>query len=282
MKSLENKSNSHKSLQIACFNGLGTVNVELTNRCNKKCWMCGRRKAEKENPGKVLYDRDMDFALVVHIASQLPKDIVIQFHNNGEPLLYPQLSHALDLFQGRIRCLDTNGKLLVERAPDIIGRLDTLTVSTFERDEEWEEQYKALLEFLRIKGKNAPRVIIRCLGDLGAERLSRYEKTGCLLVPRVLHSPMGSYQYTKNTVIPEVGFCIELMSHMAIDHSGDVSICVRFDPERHGVIGNINNNALADIWNSEKRRNYIRQHVEGKRNELPLCGKCHYWGVPRG
>ena len=26
-----------------CFNGLTTVNLELTNRCNKRCWMCGRR-----------------------------------------------------------------------------------------------------------------------------------------------------------------------------------------------------------------------------------------------
>lgn len=278
----KNLSKNRENSTGLFFNGLGTVNIELTNRCNKKCWMCGRRKIEKENPGKVLYDQDMDIKILELIASQLPKDIVVQFHNNGEPLLYPRLPEALDMFQGRVRCFDTNGKLLVARARDIIGKLDTITISTFEQDPEWEEQYALLLEFLKLKGKSAPNVIIRCLGELGEERLSLYKKTGCLLVPRVLHSPMGSYNYTRNTVIPEVGFCIEIMTHMAINQSGDVSICVRFDPERHGVIGNVTKEPLVDIWNSDKRRSYIRHHVEGRRGELPLCSSCQYWGVPRG
>lgn len=267
---------------ISCFNGLTTVNLELTNRCNKKCWMCGRRKIEAENPGKMVFDRDMDMGLVRRIAEQLPSDIVVQFHNNGEPLLYAELPKALDLFKRQVRCFDTNGKLLVKRAADIIGRVDTVTVSTFERDEEWPEQFELIKEFLSIKGAAGPRLIIRCLGEIGEERLALYRATGCLMVPRVLHSPDGSFKYIKPTVIPEVGFCIEIMNHMAINTAGQVSFCVRFDPERHGVIGDASKEKLADIWNSTKRREYIRAHIEGRRDSLKLCGACHYWGVPRG
>ena len=36
-----------------CFNGLTTVNVELTSRCNKSCWMCGRRKVDAEYRGQL-------------------------------------------------------------------------------------------------------------------------------------------------------------------------------------------------------------------------------------
>ena len=32
------------------FEGLAVVNVELNNTCNKACWICGRRKREKEHP----------------------------------------------------------------------------------------------------------------------------------------------------------------------------------------------------------------------------------------
>lgn len=266
----------------ACFNGLTTVNLELTNRCNKKCWMCGRRKIEAENPGKMVFDKDMDFGLVESIAAQLPPGIVVQFHNNGDPLMYGELPRALDLFKRQVRCFDTNGKLLVKRAADIIGRADTVTVSTFERDEEWEEQYGLIKEFLKLKGKSGPRLVIRCLGELGEKRLALYQETGCLLVPRILHSPDGSFSYTKKTTIPEVGFCIEIMNHMAINTKGEVSFCVRFDPERHGVIGDASKEPLLSIWNSPKRRDYIKAHLEGRRGELDLCGKCQYWGVPRG
>lgn len=264
------------------FNGLTTVNLELTNRCNKKCWMCGRRKIEAENPGRMMFDRDMDIALVQRIAGQLPPGIIVQFHNNGDPLLYPELPRALDLFKSQVRCFDTNGKLLVKRASDIMGRADTVTLSTFERDEEWEEQYEILREFLRLKGASGPRLMIRCLGELGEKRLALYRETGCLLAPRVLHSPDGSFNYARQTTIPEVGFCIEIMNHMAINTMGEVSFCVRFDPERHGVIGDASKENLADIWESPKRRDYIRAHIEGRREALKLCGKCHYWGVPRG
>ena len=79
------------------FHGLANVNIELTNRCNKKCWMCGRRKVEKDYPELVLNYGDMDFELVARIADQLPPDIVVQLHNNGEGLLYPRFGEAASL-----------------------------------------------------------------------------------------------------------------------------------------------------------------------------------------
>ena len=112
------------------FNGLTTVNVELTSRCNKDCWMCGRRKVDRDHPEITMNYGDMDLKLVASIAKQLPDGIVVQLHSNGEPLLYPQFKEAAGLFKRQIRCMDTNGKLLVVKADEIIGNLDTLTVST--------------------------------------------------------------------------------------------------------------------------------------------------------
>ena len=124
------------------FNGLTTVNVELTSRCNKNCWMCGRRKIDRDYPKLALKYGDMEFELVKSIAEQLPEGIVVQLHNNGESLLYPRFEEAARLFRRQIRCLDTNGKLLIEKADEVIDNLDTLTISTFSRDEEGDEQYE--------------------------------------------------------------------------------------------------------------------------------------------
>lgn len=263
-----------------CFNGLTTVNVELTNRCNKNCWMCGRRKVDRDYPEIALSYGDMEFSLVEKIASQLPDGIVVQLHNNGDPLLYPRFKEASQLFKRQIRCMDTNGILMVERADDIIDNLDTLTISTFENDEEGEKQYGLIEKFLAIKGARKPNVIIRCLGNVDVEK---YRKFGCTIATRILHSPMGSFKYEKrNPTVPEIGICLDFLNHMVIRRNGDVSICVRFDPKGVGIIGNCLKTPLADIWNSPLRKDWMKHQIEGNRKNIPLCSKCEFWGVPTG
>lgn len=262
-----------------CFNGLTTVNVELTTRCNKNCWMCGRRKIEREHPEIAIKYGDMEFELVKSISKQLPEGIVVQLHDNGEPLLHPRFGDAIGLFNRQIRCMDTNGKLIVEKVDEIIDNLDTLTISTFERDEEGDEQYKLIKEFLKIKGDRKPNVIIRCLGNMD---LDRYKKLGCIIATRVLHSAMGSFKYKKNPTVPEIGICLDFLSHMVIKRDGKVSICVRFDPRGLGVIGDCMTTPLIDIWNSPKRKAWLKYHIEGRRDKIPLCSYCEFWGVPTG
>ena len=262
-----------------CFNGLTTVNVELTSRCNKNCWMCGRRKIDREYPQIATEYGDMDFELVTSVAKQLPEGIVVQFHDNGEPLLYPRFQEAIGLFHHQIRCMDTNGKLLLEKANEIIDNLETLTISTFEKDEEADTQYGQIKEFLKIKGERKPNVVIRCLGNMD---LARYRELGCIIATRILHSPMGSFKYKKNPTVPEIGICLDFLSHMVIHRDGKVSMCVRFDPERLGVIGDCSTTPLVEIWNSARRRQWLAYHIEGRRDKIPLCSYCEFWGVPTG
>jgi MoaA/NifB/PqqE/SkfB family radical SAM enzyme len=170
------------------FNGLANVNIELTNRCNKKCWMCGRRKAENDYPELILNYGDMDFELVKIIASQLPPDIVVQLHNNGEGLLYRKFGEAAGLFSNQITNIVTNGKFLVEKADEVIDNLDTLAVSVFEDDPEADEQFEILKEFLSIKGNRRPYTNVRLNGDVDS---GRYEDLVDLKIKRVLHAPHG-------------------------------------------------------------------------------------------
>lgn len=262
-----------------CFNNLTTVNIELTNRCNKDCWMCGRRKIDRDYPEIVPDYGDMDFSLVESIAEQLPDSVVVQLHNNGEPLLYPRFKEAASLFTRQIRCMDTNGKLIVEKADEIIDNLDTLTISTFENDKEQEEQYELIKGFIKIKGSRKPNVIIRCLGEMD---LTRYKDLRCIIATRILHSPMGSFNYKRSPAIPEIGICLDFLNHLVIRRDGKVSICVRFDPKGLGIIGDCKTTALVDIWNGSRRRQWLKNHIEGRRKEVPLCNSCEFWGVPTG
>jgi len=258
--------------------GLSTINIELTSRCNKNCWMCGRRKVDSDYPDLALDYGDIDFSLLEMIAEQLPEGIVTQFHSNGEALLYPRLGDALQLFPNNIRNIVSNGKLLIEKSDEIIGNIETLSISIFEGDSESDEQYDIIDKFLSLKRQQKPYVTLRLIGDVNTVP---YERLGQRIVRRVLHAPMGSFNYVKRSpTIPEIGICWDFLQHPCINRKGDFSICVRFDPEKKGVLGNIRTETIHDMWYGNKRKGWTALHVAGKREEVPLCSKCEYWGVP--
>jgi len=262
------------------FAGLTTINVELTSRCNKSCWMCGRRRVENEYPQLALAYGDMDFALVERIAAQLPPRTVVQLHNNGEALMYPRFGDVVHLFQKQITNVVTNGKLLLEKADELIGQLDTLAISVIERDPEADEQFELIRRFLERKGTRKPFTLLRLNGDVDKER---YRALGLTMATRNIHSALGSFNYSRrHPTIPEIGICLDFLNHPAINRMGKMSICVRFDPKGLGVIGDVNRQSLAEIWNGEQRLAWLARHQEGRRDLVPLCSYCHFWGVPSG
>ena len=136
------------------MNGLMGINLELSSKCNKSCFMCGRRKLEKQDikPRRPRYGY-IPFSLLEKISKEIPKGILIQFHNDGEPLMYPQLKEALALFSDNIRTLNTNGKLLLDKIDDIMGNLDSIVISVIQDDADWQEQYHILLNFIQLKAR---------------------------------------------------------------------------------------------------------------------------------
>ena len=261
-----------------CFHGLSTVNVELSSRCNKRCWMCGRRKMEQTHPHLCNWC-DMPLNMVKSIARQLPPNIIVQLHNNGESLMHPQFGEAVKQFTHQYRCLDTNGKLLIDKAYEIIDNLDSITISVFQDDPEQDEQYEIVKQFLSMKQDKQPLMVYRLLGNVEP---SRWEKLPGIIVTRLLHSPDGSFSYSSSPTRPEIGVCLDLLHHLVVDRRGNVSICVRFDPHAYGFLGNLMNDKLVDLWNSPKRKRLISEHFHGNRKGNRLCKSCEYWGCPTG
>jgi hypothetical protein len=223
---------------------------------------------------------DMKFSLLEKIAEQVPKQVVIQFHNNGEPLLFPRLGEALDLFPDNIRCFDTNGILLLHKADEIITKLDTLTISVVPDDSSRDSQYETVTRFLEKKGNRKPVLVYRLLGDIpGRERW--YDLPG-VVATRVLHAPEGSFRYEKKVTVPEIGVCLDLLHHLVVDRLGNVFPCVRYNPMGLNLLGNLNFDSLYDMWYGFKRDLMIREHLLGNRAISPLCSKCDYWGCPTG
>jgi Iron-sulfur cluster-binding domain len=266
---------------VGVFNGLTQINVEFTSRCSKACWHCGRRERDRlygiDNYG------DMDIDLIRLIASQVPDGIVIATHNNGESMLNPRFGESVALFKekGCFVYTVTNGKHLMEKYEQIVNNLDAVSISVIENDDDAERkfQFETLREFIAKKGEKKPFVTLRFVGNIEDEE--KYLDLGLIVVRRTLHQPKGSVGYRKPATIPECGVCWDFMTRLAIDRFGNVSCCVRFDPEGELRLGNLYDISLEKCWNSEKRINMRDLHTSGRRNKIPYCGdKCEFWGVP--
>ena len=223
---------------------------------------------------------DMEWPMVHLLSHEVEPGTLVQFHNNGEPLLYPHLGQALGLFKHTIRCFDTNAKVLLEKADEIINQLEVLTISVIQDDKEGEDQYETVRNFLGRKGNRKPRMVYRLLGNV--TRPDRWRELPGLVATRTLHAPGGSYDYEKKVTIPEHGICLDLLSHLAIDRYGNISLCVRFDPKGKLRLGNIEDISLEEAFHGDKRQDYLRKHIEGRRSECPGCDRCHFYGVPIG
>ena len=241
--------------------------------------MCGRREMERDHPELCDWG-DMDHDMMRAIAYQVSRGTVVQMHNNGEPLMYPYLADALMSFYHCVRQFNTNAKRLVERASEIIGKLEVLTISVIENDPEGEEQFDIVSEFLQLKGNDKPTMVYRLLGDV--KNAEWWKGFPGIIARRTLHAPGGSYAYRKPAVVPEIGICLDLLTHLSIDRYGNISLCVRFDPEGKLRLGNVKNITLMEAWNGEKRRKYLAEHTRGNRNDLAGCQDCTFWGCPTG
>jgi len=263
------------------LNGLSQINIELTSRCDKRnlCQFCGHQDDEI-NPNK---KGRMLFMLLVRIADQLPDGIVLQMHRDGEPTAYDFLGEALFYLHPRfIVSILTHGENLIQKADEIINHCTSLTVSAFNGDPDMEWQIENIKNFLELKGDRPPMVNIKIVGFMPPERERIYASLGIPIIRRLLHVPDGNYRYVRrHPTVPEHGICLDFLHHPSIDWKGRLFICNRLDPSDAGLLGDLNESTLDELWNSPKRMEMLRAHMAGRRDLAnPLCARCIYFGVP--
>lgn len=70
--------------------------------------------------------------------------------------------------------------------------------------------------------------------------------------------------------------CFRLWHDMNVHWDGNVVLCC-IDYEQEVVLGNVNKQSLAEIWQGERMKEIRSLHMEGRYDEIPICGKCNAW-----
>jgi radical SAM protein with 4Fe4S-binding SPASM domain len=73
----------------------------------------------------------------------------------------------------------------------------------------------------------------------------------------------------------EKNVCPEPFRSLAINFNGKVSVCC-VDWSLGTVVGDLTKESFSEVWNGEALREFRLLHLNGKRNQIKPCARCHY------
>jgi MoaA/NifB/PqqE/SkfB family radical SAM enzyme len=275
--------------------------IETSGVCNAKCQMCTVNQWSRNS--YPFLKMELFRKIASEICSHQKHVRVVNLSRDGEPLLDKDLEEKISLLkEGGVPFVtfSTNASLLLEeRARDLLASglddimfsIDGYSKETFEQIRQglhFEEVRSNVLRFISLRDKLAPHVKIRV--RMVVQAANQHEVTDWaefwrsqLKATDNVHAK--SMHTWGNQLAGASSSCVEKLLHpctspfstMIIRHNGMVTLCP-LDFDFTYVNGNTVNSSIREIWKNGPQLQVFRQwHLEGKRDDLPLCRGCRLW-----
>jgi len=276
------------------------LNIEPTNACNLKCVYCPRLKTVSRY-GTNFIELET-YKKIIDEACEYGPLIMLNLHKDGEPLLNKNLSEMVGYAKKRQVAqtihLNTNGTLLNTKFGYSLldSGIDDMTISVdasfsdtykkLKQSSQFDELIKGIESFIEYKNKLNVSTLIRVkimeFEDISANEISEFVNKWNGIADEVqvtgIHDWSGEIKDIKITdETSDVRFpCALLWYALAVNSNGMVSIC-NVDWDYSGVIGNLKDKKLHEIWNDTKIRKVRLSHLQTNWNYVPVCDKCVVW-----
>lgn len=263
-------------------------NLELTSYCNLNCPICVEKTWKHEHISLELLET------ILSKNKEVFEGQSIWLHYRGEPLLYPQLEAALDLFETyhvRTR-LSTNGVLLTPQKIDMLlhSPLEGLVVSVITDDAEMYKQLRGSDKYNTVRA-NVDNLIVahQILGShtkiqvmglnygQGASKIEafvkHYNNLGVEVAIHRFSDRINQSRYNtdlKKSLFSKRLPCKWLFKDMVILCDGSITTCY-FDLATRLVLCNLRDYdySILEVWNSE-----IYQRKRAEHDSLCFEGAC--------
>lgn len=283
------------------------VFADPASSCNFKCTFCptGHRDMIAETgrfQGAMKYEV---FQKIVDDLGEFDRPIkVLRMYKDGEPFLNKRLADMVAYARKAkyIEYIDTttNGTLIT---PDRIGPvleagIDKINISVDGMDDQTYMQFTGFKFDFRnfvenvkwlYDNKGACEIVIKIPGELisAAQRREFFDTFGdyCDRIfvenfapcwPEFDVEAYTGVKISKGIYQQEVGdtdTCPYIFYGYAVNADGLVSSCF-LDWGRKLVIGDVRQQTMKEIWDSERMNALRLQHLEGRRRENGVCGNC--------
>lgn len=244
------------------------LDIELNTDCNLACEFCPNHSKNARYPPKERIHMQWDLWKRI-IDEGVEKGLcAIKLCFRGEPLLYKFLPEAVFYAknQGIMEViLDSNG-LLLERAVLIelmLGGLDQFILSDYGFELQVKkakliQSNKKLLHF------DNPRLIVKTTTP------EKWEGIADEVRKPILHDYNSGEECFEDSDFE----CEQLYQRLVVLANGDVKVCCSSVMFEDGIIGNIAEDSIEELWNGEYMK-YIRfMHQNHRANMIKSCRYC--------
>ncbi len=261
------------------------VDIEPTSHCQLECPMCFRQHRTIENEGIMKMD------LYKKIIDELEGKVYsLKFTGRGEPLINKKFSEMMEYLKGKKFgeiALITNGQLLTEKVMHslIDNGVDRVAFSIDGNKDEY-ERIRAPIKYEEIvrivtrfhelkKEKSSAKPLIRiqgvksCIND-EKEFLSTWEPISDEVLMLVFKDYSVNARGEK-----QAGYACPFLYQRAMIHwNGTVPMCIN-DEYEEGVMGDLNQKSMGEIWMDKKFQGARLVHQKGLRDKIyKNCAKC--------
>lgn len=268
------------------------IDIESTNRCNLRCTMC---QIDFDN----MESGDMDISLYKRIIKECGEQHLpsIKLNFRGEPTINENLANMVGLakeagimevqFNSNGVALNTElSKSLIDAGLDRIKfSIDGATPEVYEsiRGVKYEKVVNNVKAFVRIRNKkNSTRPIVHVqmvyMQD-NKDEVIEYVKMWENIVNRIGFS---RYRSTERSIVDDRRVetaptstvpCSQLWQRLVILYDGQVLMCCG-DHGALNPIGNIYENSIGELWNSDLLNRYRELHMTNRSSEISACAVC--------
>lgn len=261
------------------------IYLEITNTCNLNCSFCRNSKGNTY----------LDLSKIDDYLKQI-KEVCdyIYLHVLGEPLLHKDINLILDLLDKYDLKLQlvTNGVLL-DKHLDILNhkclRKLSISIHSINNINISDNYFKTIdyiiennkdkyIELRFYDFKNLDEKIKKYLNILkdkyGLKETSKNNSYKLKENVYLYTSDLFKWPSIDDEYISDIGKCLGLKEQIAILVNGEVTSCC-LDTKGINSLGNLNNQSLKEILNSDKYKKAL-EALNNNKLILPLCVKCSY------
>lgn len=257
---------------LGCFN----VEFNVTDLCNRKCWMCPHHN-EKLFPNRKVF---MQFETVKNVVDNLVEhDFLgeIIFGSYGEPLLCPDLMKMVSYVSEKLpKCsttIITNADRLIKGSIPGYGPFDVndilnsglthLQVDAYDNDRRLAMYLKELKPLI---GKLHLEVHRRYAPGMADTYITR----AGMMDPKTGKEPKKTNRAS--------GPCNAPITKAFIDPEGILRACCHNWSRELGDHGNVNETPFSELWRNSESLNDLRKKVYYDRAKVDVCSNCDAGG----